>query len=43
MSDAKKPVVRGSNAGLPPVWLIYITVEDLARSVLFEPPRAPQG
>jgi len=24
---------RGSNAGLPPVWLIYITVEDLDRSV----------
>jgi predicted enzyme related to lactoylglutathione lyase len=24
---------RGSNAGLPPVWLIYITVENLDRSV----------
>jgi uncharacterized protein len=24
---------RGSNAGLPPVWLIYITVEELDRSV----------
>ena len=24
---------RGSNADLPPVWLIYITVEDLDRSI----------
>ena len=24
---------RGSNAGLPPVWLIYITVEDLDHSL----------
>jgi hypothetical protein len=24
---------RGTNAGLPPVWLIYITVEDLDHSL----------
>ncbi len=24
---------RGSNAGIPPVWLIYITVADLDRSI----------
>ncbi|HEX7182825.1 MAG TPA: VOC family protein [Thermoanaerobaculia bacterium] len=24
---------RGTNAGLPPQWLIYITVEDLDRSI----------
>ena len=24
---------RGANAGLPPVWLIYITVEDLDHSL----------
>ena len=24
---------RGANAGLPPVWLIYITVEDLDHSI----------
>jgi uncharacterized protein len=24
---------RGGNAGLPPVWLIYVNVEDLERSV----------
>jgi predicted enzyme related to lactoylglutathione lyase len=24
---------RGENVGLPPVWLIYITVDDLDRSI----------
>ena len=24
---------RGANAGLPPVWLVYITVDDLDRSI----------
>ena len=24
---------RGSNAGLPPVWLIYVTVEDINKSI----------
>jgi predicted enzyme related to lactoylglutathione lyase len=24
---------RGGNAGLPPLWLIYINVEDLDRSI----------
>lgn len=24
---------RGSNAGLPPVWMVYITVDDLDQSI----------
>ncbi len=37
-AGAKQPVAgichaRGTNAGLPPVWLIYITVPDLAESM----------
>ena len=43
---------RGANAGLPPVWLIYITVEDLDHSIaecqrlggsLIAPPRGYGG
>ena len=43
---------RGNNAGLPPVWLIYITVEDLDHSLqecqrlggaLVAPPRSYGG
>jgi predicted enzyme related to lactoylglutathione lyase len=43
---------RGQNAGLPPQWLIYITVEDLDRSlaecerlggVILAPPRGYGG
>lgn len=43
---------RGSNAELPPVWLVYITVEDLDRSLaecqrlggaVLTPPRSYAG
>jgi uncharacterized protein len=43
---------RGSNADLPPVWLVYITVEDLDRSLaecrrlggtVLTPPRSYAG
>lgn len=37
-SDGNDPTAgichaRGSNANLPPVWMVYITVEDLAASL----------
>lgn len=36
--DSKDPAVgichaRGGNAGLPPVWMVYITVENLSNSL----------
>ena len=43
---------RGSNAGLPPQWLVYITVDDLDHSIdectrlggaVLAPPRASRG